>query len=159
MSEIPTPSDSAAAASQLLGQQERALRLFQRIRDDLDTPLTKALLKRLPKDSETEARESVSEVLSKVEDTLRAIQFCQSELHREITDPQVKAKGGEPGKDQLPEAMARFLANRLATPGFTHELYRDPIRGWVIRWKEYTERGTVRGSGQFYERPYAWLDA
>ena len=30
--------------------------------------------------------------------------------------------------------------------------------GWVIRWREYTLRETVRGYCQFYEQPYAWLD-
>jgi len=154
-----TPSESAVAASQLLSQQERALKTIQRIRDELDTAVTKALIKRLPKDSKTEAKESVLEVLSNVEDTLRAIQFCQSELHRELMIPQEKKKETEPGTDELPEAMLRFLANRQALPGFTHKLEHDAIRGWVIHWKEYTEKGTVRGSGHFYERPYAWLDA
>jgi hypothetical protein len=32
------------------------------------------------------------------------------------------------------------------------------VRGWIVSWKEYTNRGTVRGYGQFCERPYAWLD-
>jgi hypothetical protein len=35
---------------------------------------------------------------------------------------------------------------------------QDEVRGWMILWKEYTTRGTVRGFGQFYERPYAWLE-
>ena len=35
---------------------------------------------------------------------------------------------------------------------------QDPVRGWIIRWKEYTHRGTVRGYGQICERPYAWLE-
>jgi hypothetical protein len=161
---ISLPQDATTAASQLLSQQERALKFVQRIRDELDTPLTRALVSRLSKDSKTEARESVVEVLSKVEDTLRAIQFCQSELHRELMAPQQETleKGGgletQPGADGLPEAMLRFLATRQAVPGFTYELDRDAIRGWVIHWKEYTDKGVVRGAGHFYERPYAWLE-
>ena len=27
-----------------------------------------------------------------------------------------------------------------------------------ILWKEYTQTGSVRGSGQFYEHPHAWID-
>jgi hypothetical protein len=54
--------------------------------------------------------------------------------------------------------MLRFLATRQAGPGFTYHLDRDAIRGWVIHWKEYTDKGAVRGSGHFYERPYAWLE-
>lgn len=163
MTDITLPADSTTAASQLLSQQERAIKLVQRIRDELDTPLTKALVGRLSKESKTEARESVVEVLSKVEDTLRAIQFCQSELHRELLAPQkekAKSLGREtdPAAEGLPEAMLRFLATRQAVPGFTYELDRDAIRGWVIHWKEFTDKGAVRGAGHFYERPYAWLE-
>ena len=43
-------------------------------------------------------------------------------------------------------------------PGFTYEVIHDENRGWIIKWKEYTAKGSVRGSGQFYERPYAWID-
>jgi len=162
VTDISLPSDSTTAASQLLSQQERALKLIQRIRDELDTPLTKALVNRLSKDSKSEARESVSEVLSKVEDTLRAIQYCQSELHRELMAPQQEKLKGivpDPGADGLPEPMLRFLATRQASGGFTYELDRDAIRGWVIHWKEFTDKGVVRGAGHFYERPYAWLES
>jgi len=63
------------------------------------------------------------------------------------------------GEEQSPHGgpgrrLARFLSERTQFPGF-----KDEVRGWVIRWKEYTHRGTVRGCGQFYERLYAWLDA
>jgi hypothetical protein len=54
--------------------------------------------------------------------------------------------------------MLRFLATRQAAGGFTYELDRDAIWGWVIHWKEFTDKGVVRGAGHFYERPYAWLD-
>jgi hypothetical protein len=73
---------------------------------------------------------------------------------------QERAKAGDPNPDAdgLPEAMLRFLATRQAAGGFTYELDRDAIRGWVIHWKEFTDKGVVRGAGHFYERPYAWLD-
>lgn len=161
MTEPNLPLDSTSAASQLLSQQERALKMIQRIRDELDTPLTRTLAGRLSRESKTEARESVVEVLARVEDVLRAIQFCQSELHREIMAPQqekVKNETADPAVEGLPDAMLRFLATRQAGPGFTYVLDRDAIRGWVIHWKEYTDKGAVRGSGHFYERPYAWLE-
>ncbi len=62
------------------------------------------------------------------------------------------------GLPNLPIPLARFVAERAEAPGFTYELEQDLVRGWVIRWKEHAADGTVRGSGQFYERPYAWLD-
>jgi hypothetical protein len=58
----------------------------------------------------------------------------------------------------MPAYLQRFLAERSNGPAFSYEVSQDEVRGWVIRWKEYTDQGTVRGFGQFYERPYAWLD-
>jgi hypothetical protein len=58
----------------------------------------------------------------------------------------------------MPAYLQRFLAERSQEPGFRYEVESDPVRGWIVSWKEYTNRGTVRGYGQFCERPYAWLD-
>ena len=60
--------------------------------------------------------------------------------------------------DGRPCRLARFLAERKENPAFSYRVQQDPVRGWVICWKEYTEDGRIRGYGQFYERPYAWLD-
>ena len=62
------------------------------------------------------------------------------------------------GVTNMPAYLERFLAERSAQPGFTYEVVQDDVRGWMVCWKEFTHRGTVRGYGQFYERPYAWLD-
>ena len=62
------------------------------------------------------------------------------------------------GVDNLPAPLTRFIAERQQLPGFSFDVIQDGNRGWIIRWKEQTEAGTVRGSGQFYERPYASLD-
>ncbi len=62
------------------------------------------------------------------------------------------------GVGNLPATLARFLDERRELPGFTYEVLHDENRGWIILWKEYTQTGSVRGSGQFYERPYAWID-
>ena len=50
------------------------------------------------------------------------------------------------------------LWQRADQPGFNYWVDQDSVRGWIIRWKEYTHRGTVRGYGQICERPYAWLE-
>ena len=62
------------------------------------------------------------------------------------------------GITNIPAYLQRFLAERAANPRFHYEVMQDEVRGWVVCWKEYTEKGTVRGYGQFYERPYAWLE-
>ena len=53
-------------------------------------------------------------------------------------------------------AGERDVLDRLLTYGPT--IIQDEVRGWMICWKEYTHRGTVRGYGQICERPYAWLE-
>ncbi len=62
------------------------------------------------------------------------------------------------GISNLPATLSRFLAEHTDMPGFTYEVSHDENRGCVILWREYTHLGSVRGSGRFYERPYAWID-
>jgi hypothetical protein len=153
----PSTADRAKACSQLLRQQERALGLLQRIIDEVDTSITRSLLKRLRSDGRAEVESAVGEMVAKVEDAVRAVQYCESEIHRELVAISGKTVPAG-GPSNLPVALARFLAERRDSPGFTFEMGQDPVRGWTIRWKEYSEKGTVRGAGQFYERPYAWLE-
>jgi hypothetical protein len=153
----PSIADRAKACSQLLRQQERALGFLRRILDEVDTSMTRSLVKKLRSGAKAEVENAVGEMLAKVEDAVRAVQYCESEIHREL----VAASGGTvpaDGPSNLPVALTRFLAERHDSPGFTFEMGQDPVRGWTIRWKEYSEKGTVRGAGQFCERPYAWLD-
>ena len=93
---------------------------------------------------------------ARLEDAIRATEYSQSEIHRELLTTRGTVEAA--GVSNLPQGLARFLAERKDTPGFTYEVRQDAVRGWIIQWKEYTHRGTVRGSGQFYERPYAWID-
>lgn len=150
------PANPTKAFSQLLRQQERAVALLQRILEEVDAPMTRSLVKRLRDEAVGDVGEGVGEVVARVEDAIRAVQYCESEIHRAL----VAAGTAESpsGPSNLPVALARFLAERRDSPGFAFETVQDPIRGWIIRWKEYSETGTVRGAGQFYERPYAWLD-
>jgi hypothetical protein len=148
---------SARAYAQLLRQQERAIQALEGLRDELEAPTTGALLREIRRGATREVEEALEEVRDRVQETLRAAQVCQSEIHRELmVNPSRPAVVD--GPSNLPPVMARFLAERQRTPGFTYEVRQDEVRGWIIHWKEYTRRGTVRGSGQFYERPYAWLD-
>jgi hypothetical protein len=158
---VPEPdqsvADRAKACSQLLRQQERAIGLLQGILEEVDTAMTRSLVKRLRSETNAEVEVAVSGVIAKVEDAVRAVQYCESEIHRELVATSGKAvSAGAPSN--LPVALTRFLAERRDSPGFTYEMGQDPVRGWTIRWKEYSEKGTVRGAGQFYERPYAWLE-
>ena len=156
MTDPEAPPEQAKAFSQLLRQQERALGLLQRIMDEVDAPMTKSFLKRLRSETTGDLEEGVTEVIVKIEDAIRAAQYCESEIHRELVASQGERVPA--GLSNLPVALDRFLAERRDSPGFTFEMDQDAVRGWVIRWKEYWEDGRVRGAGQFYERPYAWLE-
>lgn len=148
---------SARAFAQLLRLQERAVKILEDLRDELEAPTTRALLRDVRHNTNRDVSESLADVRDRVQEALRAAEVCQSEIHRELVVSPARPQVVE-GPSNLPPAMARFLAERQRTPGFTYEVREDEVRGWIIHWKEYTHRGTVRGSGQFYERPYAWLD-
>jgi hypothetical protein len=156
MGDPPLGSTVSSVYSQLLRQQERAIAHLQGVKDELDTATTRALLDRLRGESDGDVEDSVSQVLAIIEDALRAAQHCHSEIQQALLAP---ARDPERvGPDNLPSRLERFLAERQDTPGFTYEVHQDLVRGWIIRWKEYSKEGVVRGAGQFYERPYAWLN-
>lgn len=140
----------------LLEIQERALERLEAVRAELDSVGTYDLLRALRSQTGSAIPDRVREVIAAVEEAIRALKVSDShsraEIHSEAHDYAVE------GLPSLPKPLARFLAERVDQPGFTFQLEQDPIRGWVIRWKERASDGTVRGSGQFYERPYAWLE-
>ena len=153
----PAPKQANREYAQLLRMQERLLTQMQRVRDELVAPVTNGLLKEIRNRTGTAPMQAMADVVSEVEQAIRALKLLESEVQSAL--PQ------EPGEDfsvdgisNLPAPLARFLAERSELPGFRYEVVQDEVRGWVIRWKEYTQRGTVRGFGQFYERPYAWLE-
>ncbi len=133
---------------QLLGQLTRA-------RDELRAPGTDSLVKLIR--GQTGCAPDLSEIKACVEETIRTLKLSQSEIQATITDDSEVSYEIE-GSSNIPPYLQRFLAERAGQPGFSHEIVQDEVRGWIIRWKEYTHRGTVRGYGQFCERPYAWLD-
>ena len=153
----PAPKQANREYAQLLRMQERLLTPLQRVRDELVAPVTTGLLKEIRNRTGTAPTQAMADVISEVEQSIRALKLLESEvqsaMHEESGDEFVVT-----GISNLPAPLARFLAERSELPGFRYEVVQDEVRGWVIRWKEYTHRGTVRGYGQFYERPYAWLD-
>ena len=142
--------------SQLLRIQERLLGMLQEVVDELGAPTTLTLLRELRRRTGSTAPESFGRVTSSVEGAIRELKVFESEIQKELlTDP---SEISVEGVSNLPAPLARFLAERTQNPRFSYGVHQDPVRGWVISWKEYTEQGIVRGYGQFYERPYAWLD-
>jgi hypothetical protein len=149
-------SEARREYAQLLRLHERLNTQLRRIRDELATPELATLLKEISRRTGSSPRSSLTEVRSAVEEALRGLKVAGSEAHAALTDEGDPIE--VPGIDALPSALARFLAERQNLPGFEYEVLQDEVRGWVIRWREETADGRIRGFGQFYERPYAWLD-
>ena len=141
--------------TQLLRLHEQLLGQFTRARDELLAPGTDSLVKQIK--GRTGSEPDLSELKTAVEEAIRALKLSQSNLRNAITDDAARAFEVQ-GIDNLPAYLQRFLAEHAGQPGFSYDVVQDEVRGWMIRWKEYTNRGTVRGYGQICERPYAWLD-
>jgi hypothetical protein len=142
--------------AQLLRLHERLGTQLQRVRDELDSKDLVDILKRIRNRTGSSPREDIAEMKSAVEEALRALKLATSKAQEALTDDTEEMQ--IEGVPTLPPALGRFLAERSRVQGFRYEVLQDEIRGWMICWKEYTSDGRIRGYGQFYERPYAWLD-
>ena len=140
---------------QLLRLHERLLTDLQGAREELSAPGTGGLVKEIQ--ARTGSAPDLAPVMTAVEEALRALKMSESEIQSAIVEVR-EADLEIEGVTNMPAYLRRFLAERSSQPGFSYEVSQDEERGWVVRWKEYTHRGTVRGFGQFYERPYAWLE-
>jgi hypothetical protein len=142
--------------SQLLRIQERLLAMLQEALDEIGAPTTLNLLRQLRNQTGSKAPEDFGRIANSVEGAIRELKLFQSEIQNELLTDRVEVS--VEGVSNLPAPLARFLAERSQNERFSYEVRQDPVRGWIIAWKEYTAEGIVRGFGQFYERPYAWLE-
>jgi len=154
--EVQPKPEAVREYSQLLRIQERLLAILQEALDEIGAPPTLNLLRQLRNQTGSKAPEDFGRIANQVEGAIRELKLFQSEIENELlgqrTDVSVE------GVSNLPAPLARFLAERTQNEKFSYEVRQDPVRGWIIAWKEYTAEGIVRGFGQFYERPYAWLE-
>jgi len=154
MTKSAPKSDAGQDLGQLLRLHERLMVQLKEVRDELVAPTTRTMVERFHNRTGKNA-EGMGPVTEAVEQAIRAVKLSESTLRREIDVDHAQARVD--GVDNLPPALARFIAERSENPLFSYEVIQDENRGWVIQWKEYWG-GRVRGSGQFYERPYAWLN-
>jgi len=141
--------------TQLLRLHEQLLAQFIRSRDELLAPGTDMLVKQIK--GRTGSEPDLTELKTAVEEAIRSLKLSQSTIEAAVLDTE-DASFEIAGIDNLPAYLQRFLAEHAGQPGFSYEVEQDPVRGWMILWKEYTVKGTVRGYGQICERPYAWLE-
>ena len=141
--------------TQLLRLHDQLLAVFTRARDELLAPGTESLVKDIK--GRTGSAPDLTDIKTAVEESIRALKLSQSNIQSAVTDDLDTSFEIE-GVGNMPAYLRRFLHERAQEPGFAYEVIQDPVRGWIVTWKEYTNRGTVRGYGQICERPYAWLD-
>jgi len=142
--------------SQLLRIQERLLSMLQEALDEIGAPTTQNLLRQLRNQTGSTAPEDFGRIASSVEGAIRDLKLFQSDIQNEFLAD--RSEVSVEGVSNLPAPLVRFLAERTTNEQFSYEVRQDPVRGWIIAWKEYTAEGIIRGFGQFYERPYAWLE-
>ena len=141
----------------LIRIQERLLNRLLDVRDELRAPSTQRLLRQFRSEMGAGGvSQDLAQVAALLEQAIREVKFLESEVRHLLFDEVAEFELS--GVPNLPPTLARFLAERASTEGFSYEVREDPVRGWIIHWKEYQENGTIRGCGQFYERPYAWLE-
>ena len=151
-----TQAQAKREYTQLLRLHEQLLNQFARAREALLAPGTGDLLKEIK--ARTGDAPDLTDIKTAVEEAIRELKLSQSEISAAVNDDVDTSSFEIEGIVNMPAYLQRFLAERSQEPGFTYEVEDDPVRGWIVSWKEYTNRGTVRGYGQFCERPYAWLD-
>lgn len=142
--------------AQLLRLHERLAAQLRHVRDELEAPELRALLREIRMRTGDAPREAIADVTASVEEALRTLSVSSSEAHAILTYE--GAESHIDGIGDLPGPLARFIAERTRMDGFTYQVLQDEVRGWIVRWREHTADGSIRGFGQFYERPYAWLD-
>jgi hypothetical protein len=150
-----TQAQAKREYTQLLRLHEQLLGQLLRSRDELAASGTSGLLKIIK--GRTGSAPDLTPVIEAIEDAIRALKLSESQIQLEIDGGEERELRVD-GVANMPAYLQRFLAERSDNPGFRYEVQQDPVRGWIVAWKEYTARGTVRGYGQFCERPYAWLD-
>ena len=154
--EVQSKQRAVREYSQLLRIQERLLTMLQEALDEIGAPTTLSLLRELRNRTGSNALEDIGRIANSVEGAIRELKLFQAEVQNELLNE--RSDLSVEGVPNLPAPLARFLAERTPNERFSYEVRQDSVRGWVIAWKEYTAEGVVRGFGQFYERPYAWLE-
>lgn len=155
-----TADDAAGALkrerTRLLSLEEHLRTKLQLIEDEIDSPATRELIEAIREGSDGALPEELAKAGRLVKEAIEVLRdseaYLRSRLDSGPNELEIEGIG------TLPVRLARFITERRDLPGFSYEVIQDEVRGWIIQWKEYGEGGVVRGSGQFYERPYAWLD-
>ena len=142
--------------TRLLSLEEHLRSQLQLIEGEVDAPTTRSLLETVREGSNSQLPDEFAKVSECVREAVRVLKASEALLRGQLESGPEELQ--IEGVGNLPLRLARFIADRKDLPGFSYEIIQDDVRGWIIHWKEYGMEGEIRGAGQFYERPYAWLD-
>ena len=151
-----TPRSVRRELSQLLGLCEHVAGELRLLRREMGATLARNLVDTIEEHLESIIPDEMDSTTQAIDRALSSLQSALDEIQAQMRVPQHEVQPA--GMPPLPPRLARFLAERQTIPGFHYEIRQDPIRGWVVLWKEYGAEGALRGAGQFYERPYAWME-
>ena len=154
--EQQAPRNVRRELSQLLGLCEHVAGELRLLRREIDASLARTLVEAIEEHLDSSIPDEMDRTTQAIDRALSSLHTALEEIQANMRVPRNEVQ--PEGMPALPPRLARFLAERQTIKGFHYEVRQDPIRGWVVLWKEYGAEGTLRGAGQFYERPYAWME-
>lgn len=152
----PTPPDDPRlSVGQILRLHERVRERLLELRSELDSPAVDRIVRSLEEQHAGTISPPLDRLRAALEELIVTVEATNREVANEV--PRFSRERSERGPDELPPGLARFVMERSACPGFAFETDRDPVRGWVLRWQELLDDGSIRARGTLYEHPHAWM--
>lgn len=150
-----TPEDPRLSFAQMVRLHDRVRHALREMRDELDSPAVQRVVRSLEEEHKGRVATPLDRLRVALDEAVATSEATGREVASELT--RFSAGRGAEDEDELPPGLARFVAERSSFPGFRYETTRDPLRGWVLRWREVLEDGSMRAGGILYERPHAWM--
>jgi len=154
--EQKAPKNVRRELSQLLGLCEHVAGELRLLRREMDATLARSLIETIEEHLDSTVPDELDRTTQAIDRALSSLHAALDEIQTNMRIPRDEVQ--PEGMPALPPRLARFLAERQTIKGFHYEVRQDPIRGWVVLWKEFGAEGALRGAGQFYERPHAWME-
>jgi hypothetical protein len=152
----PTPPDDPRlSVGQILRLHERVRERLLELRSELGSPAVDRVVRSLEKQHAGTISPPLDRLRAALEELITTVDATNREVANQV--PRFSREGSPRGPEELPPGLARFVMDRSACPGFSFETDRDPVRGWVLRWRELLDDGSIRASGILYEHPHAWM--
>lgn len=152
----PTPPDDPRlSVGQILRLHERVRERLLELRSELGSPAVDRVVRSLEDRHAGTISPPLDRLRAALEELITTVETTSRQVANQV--PRFAREGSLRGPEELPPGLARFVMERSACPGFSFETDHDPVRGWVLRWRELLDDGSIRASGILYEHPHAWM--